>query len=610
MRSRALLAVMVTLAWTGMAQAFINPNFTPVDLVKQSETILLLEFAKADAEGFSVATVVKALKGKFDAKTIKLDFMAGAYEDQGKAMIDIVGAGGKQGMLFVGAFGGGEGSRGFLDLGGKWVTTSSEDGKTWEMEKIDWQLLGTWAGSTDMLVRVVSYVQANPDAVIRVTEGTSWSDGIKVASLPGKISAAMPVDLAGDGKLVLYLADDQGDRLFAWDGKAFQDATAAHKLSSASLAATWADFNADRKLDLASWNGKELQLFLQQPDGTFSSETIDPGDALKSGCTGLTTVDCGRSGRPAIVASTPGIPTVILPEEKGWKRYGFAIDALPADLGASGACLTADFDGDALPDILQIFEKGSLLYKGTRLGEFTGARLVGVRLGAGRGSASLGDFDGDGLLDVVTTSESANCIWQNLGGGKFQENIGFSGEIAYIAKAGAFASMVGDFNNDGLQDVTILYTNRSPHPFFNRGFRCFGHARMMDPEATKALPEAAEGQQAGCLGDFNGDGALDMALVLTNGDVWVFPRRIEGGKALAVTATLSLESPYAGPLTVTAWRFDRLLGSCAVRAGGAGAFFGAEEPGPIVLKWQMPGGKPVEKEVILEGGPVRAVLDK
>jgi hypothetical protein len=36
----------------------------------------------------------------------------------------------------------------------------------------------------------------------------------------GRVTQAMPVDLAGSGKLALYLACDGGDRLFEYDAKA------------------------------------------------------------------------------------------------------------------------------------------------------------------------------------------------------------------------------------------------------------------------------------------------------------------------------------------------------------------------------------------------------
>ena len=65
--------------------AMINPNFTPVDLVRQSDVIITLEFKNVELAkdkegrnvGWAVATVQKVLKGKFEDKEVKIDLMAG-----------------------------------------------------------------------------------------------------------------------------------------------------------------------------------------------------------------------------------------------------------------------------------------------------------------------------------------------------------------------------------------------------------------------------------------------------------------------------------------------------------------------------------------------------
>jgi len=258
-----------------------------------------------------------------------------------------------------------------------------------------------------------------------------------------------------------------------------------------------------------------------------------------------------------------------------------------------------------------MFEQGSLLYKATAPGAFAAPAKASPAVGRGRYGACLGDFDGDGLPDILTTAEDGNRLWQNEGGGTFSDMLIVSGEIAYISKSGGNGTMAGDFNNDGLQDALVMYTaGMSPQLFFNRGYRSFGHARMVDLGEQKRLPQAAEGQQAGCLGELTGDGALDMALVLANGEVWVFPRKVEDGQALAIVACLPEGGEHVGPVTVSARRDKRLFGSQAVVAGGPGACFGVSEAGPVILTWRFPGGKVQQREVIVEEGPVRIVLGK
>jgi hypothetical protein len=73
-----------------------------------------------------------------------------------------------------------------------------------------------WAGGTDMLRRAVDYNLQDEDAVVPVTDRVSWSEGpVKVAALDGAIRAVRPIGIAGDGKPVLFVACEKGDRCFA-----------------------------------------------------------------------------------------------------------------------------------------------------------------------------------------------------------------------------------------------------------------------------------------------------------------------------------------------------------------------------------------------------------
>ena len=126
--------LMLALLWASAA-GFINPNFTPVDLVKQSTNVVVLEIKNVDDKGVATAVVQKVLKDgqndadKFKAKEIKIDLMAGITEADGKAVIERIKDGNKQIIMFVGKFAGNEeegekpadGSQGVHHLGGAWM---------------------------------------------------------------------------------------------------------------------------------------------------------------------------------------------------------------------------------------------------------------------------------------------------------------------------------------------------------------------------------------------------------------------------------------------------------------------------------------------------------
>jgi hypothetical protein len=438
------------------------------------------------------------------------------------------------------------------------------------------------------------------------------------ATLEGAVHAATPVDLAGDGKWALHVACEGGDRLFRYDAKAggLADITAEVKLSARSTVATWGDYNGDGQMDLLSFNGEAMVVHTRSADGTFVAGKEFLKGALPDGCLSLTCIDLGKIV-PVSVSTTTGpdgffgvacvdevkfvagvvigtraVPLLWLPGRAEARPIGGAFAG--KDLGTPGPCLVADFDGDGLPDILQLFEKGSLVYPGEALGRFRNAKPCKPALGAGQGGAFVGDFDADGLLDVFTAcSDGGSRLWSNRGKFEFVDTSAMTGELTYKGAGGAVGGATGDFNNDGRQDVVFFYAAEPPRLYFNRGFRSFGLANGLYASASGVLPKGQQGQQAGCLADFNGDGVQDTVVVLKNGQAWAFyPEAPAPPRTLR--AALPGKGLWAGPMTVTAFRGARCLGAWNVRAGVSEAFVGLTEAGPVTLKWGPPIGRPRE----------------
>lgn len=686
---RSLVSACVLAAVCGPAVAFINPNFTPVHLSRQSDAILVLRFSPANADGVATAKVEKALKGTIKRKEISFDFGAGAFVAKGKKIARMISAPHAWGLLFVGMFDTGldmsesddSGAIGkaLLHVGKDWVTLTSYKPGAWEMDDIDARLLGTWAGSTEMLRRAVLYSLNNEDADVPVKSNAHWAGKVALGKVPGHISAVTAVDIDGDGRPYIFIASDKGDQLIRYlstngppkgppnsppngppkasptaapktpaGGPAAENISADRGLASASLRSAWCDLDRNGKIDLASWSAQGLRLFLQQADGSFVVKTVAGVDELKAGCLSLSPIDCGRAG-PGLLAATPDAVVLILFDN----RLNVTTRKLPAagdasrGLGKAGECLLADFDDDGLPDVCRLFEAGGLLYRGTALGRFARPVRVDAAFGQGRHGSTLGDYDMDGLLDILTCAEDGVRIWHNAGEGKFVEMLAESGEIEYISKRGGVAGITGDINNNGRQDITLLYGDTAPQVFFNRGFNSFGHARMLDVVSNNALADAANGQQAGCLADVNGDGALDLVVALTDGGIWMLPRKVNAGqKALAAVPVLTVAAPggvtasdsgaasaasaasagkpgavavanaatrpahrYTGPLTVIGQQSGRCLGAYSISAGQVGIIFGLREPGPVNLHWKMPDGTKRSEDVFIEQGPVRVILN-
>ena len=609
-----LMTVGILVGLGAAARALINPNFTPVHLVESSDLILVLKISPADDKGNCTAEIKTCLKGKKPDKPQIINLVNGNKE-HGKVVKEIVaGLGDGPAMLFIGKDEKGAPAS-LLHLSGKWVTLDKavNGENAWDVDVINSHMEATWAGGTDMLLKIVELLIKYPDTEVPVEGGARWDDQVQLGKIDGKVCSAQAVDVAGKGELWLFVACESGDRVYGFDRKQkkFEDLTAKLKLASKSRAAAWADFNGDGRLDLAAWDGQALSVWLQGADGAFAASAV--ADAPKGECLGLGALDVGVKGRAGLVWNCAGAPVVLVPDEDKaavFTQKPLAVNAAAGkEQGPLGPCLIADLDGDGVADVLQIYAKGSVFFKGKGGGEFAEAKACAVGYGQGRNGAFLGDWDMDGRLDVFTLSEDACRLWQNQGDGKFIDMLGISGEIAYISKPGGIAGNVCDFNNDGRQDVFIAYSEQGPQCFFNRGFRSFGHAhKPIDLSESNVLPEACKGQQAGVVADLTGDGAQDMAVVLLNGEVWVFPRAVDGDAALSVSVALPLGGPTLGPVTVSAANDRRSLGAWLVAPGTSEAFLGRLDPGQVKLTWQLPGGKAEEKPFTLEDKPIRFVL--
>ena len=530
-RCLSTAAAVVVLLWAAAAYALINPRFTPVHLVKQSALILEVDLKQGQSKDEYAAAIRGVLKGKTELKSLRLD-LSKARDVQNADAFRALAAAGRPALFFAGKFddAGGTGgapaqSRGLLHISGGWAACEGGQDGAWLFDNVDQQFQAVWAGGTDMLRRAVDYVLTDDDPVVPVTDGVSWSPNpVKVAALDDAIRAVRPIDLAGDGKLLLlFIACDKGDRLLACDAKSkkFTDVTAARGLQSRSQAFAWGDFAGQGRLDLVSFDGKAVSLHAQQADGKFQARPLDLGNALENGCLGLAALDCGVRGRSGLLVSGNSWPVLVALDAEG-KPSPTVLSATRIDLaklGKAGQCLVADFDGDSFADILAPREAGSMLFRGVAPGKFAPGVACAVKLGKGPSGACLGDFDADGRLDVLCVNAEGMSLWENEGDGKFTDRLDLSGELAYISQPGGIECMACDVNNDGRQDALIAYGAKGPQLFFSRGFRSFGRAHTIDLAEQKLLPAAEEGQQSARLGDFDGDGAQDMALALRNGEV-------------------------------------------------------------------------------------------
>jgi hypothetical protein len=199
--------------------------------------------------------------------------------------------------------------------------------------------------------------------------------------------------------------------------------------------------------------------------------------------------------------------------------------------------VTADFNGDGIPDLATVNENSEtltiLLGKGD--GTFT---PVSVNPATGNSPVSMvtADFNGDGKPDLAVVNQSDNTVTTLLGNGD-----GTFTPSAASPSAGGNPTMVvtADFNGDGIPDLALVNqsNNGSLTILLGNGDGTFTPANslpVIDPYWV-------------AVGDFNGDGIPDLAV--TNyeytGTVQIFLGQGDGSfTPMAVNPPAAIEAQF------------------------------------------------------------------
>ncbi len=500
-----------------------------------------------------------------------------------------------------------------LHFGDTWYSLVPVDGEphVFDLGTRDKYMESCWSGGTDMLRKAVGLVQHSAAGlpmrldVSWVTDRASLQDA-RLAKIEGKVTDLRLVDLAFQGKPSLYVACDSGDRIFSRPpkGKRLVEETATRRLTAKSLVNAWADFNSDALLDLASWDGKILNLYLQGSRGAFGAAIRAQG-VPKGRCLGLAVLGTGEPGKPGLLWSGEKGPILLKPGKVGsFTAAPLDLGSLdPVKLGDPNKCLVADFNDDGLPDVIWPCSKGAAFFEGTARGRFAEAIRCEVAMGRSPGRAFTGDWDMDGRLDIFCVAADGCRLWQNRPGKKLGKlefrnvNLG-SGEVAHVAKRTGLFGNTCDINHDGGQDLFLGCANLKPLIFRNRGFRSFVHASDSYRDMVKIFEEVQEyGHQQGMLRDVDHDGAEDMVIVLNNGDLCVLPQ-VDRREPSGVRAYLPGGCDVIGPVKVTAWVEDRCLGAWNVLPGTDEGFFCAANHDEMKLEWRLPGEAKARQKII------------
>jgi len=332
------------------------------------------------------------------------------------------------------------------------------------------------------------------------------------------------------------------------------------------------DFNEDGKLDLAVANSNllsqqtsSLGVFLGNGDGT-----LQPMAAYQVGRTPRAVVagDFNGDGHLDLaVANQDGFVSVLLGDGHGnfQNAVNFAAGASPLSIAAG------DFNGDHVLDlaVANFVEKAAAGQVTVLIGNGDGTFRPPVQYAAGvvPQAITVGDINGDGRPDLVVANDGYGNIPGKVGVMLGQGDGTFGPMQEYGAGVNPFSIALGDFNGDGSLDVVVTdETQLRVEVLLNDGKGGFKPA-VAYPTGQNPFSVA--------VGDVNGDGALDLVVAnMADGTVSVL---LGTGKGTFQTGTA-----YSAGLEVAT--------SVSPQAVALGDFNGDGHPDVAVANATLPRG--------------------
>ena len=348
--------------------------------------------------------------------------------------------------------------------------------------------------------------------------GTFQSPNTQPIDAPATNPYAVAVaDLNGDGNADLVFPNNNGISIFLGNGNGTFQAEAVH--AGIGDAVVVADMNGDGKPDIVTtdWQFGQVNVLTNLGGGSFSAPlTYVSGTQPYA----LAVGDLNGDGHPDVVAANAGLGagvmagniTVMLGNGDSTLRGALSFRSDRAGrLSSAGPIVSADFNGDGLPDAA-VLNTGS-----SSVTVFIADPVLGFKPGVtydtGNGTATNGDVDlavgdvnGDGKLDIVTVGSGGVRVLPGNGDGSFGAVFSVSNSVP------GQQIVVADIDGDGKPDLAYL------QPFGSTGIEI----QYGDGQGGFTTPQplsASAGLPASIIAtDVNGDGKVDLIIgIVGNG---------------------------------------------------------------------------------------------
>ncbi len=422
------------------------------------------------------------------------------------------------------------------------------------------------------------------DVLISNGDGT-FAAAVNYPVVVNSLQGGLLTDVDGDGKLDVLAFDNATPAnvvVMLGDGSGvFAAATSPGTLTtSAPNGMIFGDFNGDGKIDFAGWTeSNQLQVTLASGAGLYANAPVSLAtpDGNYGACNSETG-DLNGDSKPEIVSfnCNENTITVYVNNGDGTFATGVYYNNTSDQYEDIADGTIADLNGDGKNDIVAINDE---------------AGEVSVFLGHGDGTVNvqaqsfdvsgyawntplIGDFNGDGIADVVESDDLYNLVYlQGYGDGTSLAAPTYGLPNSFDQGAYSFSVATGDFNGDGIPDVVVGqvrdYGSTGVVVYLGKGDGTFypGDSYGSSPSMSFVA-----------VGDFNGDGKLDIAAIDEQNDLLqIFLGNGDGTFSIGGTyPTSSAGSPAAQGLVVGDFDKDGKLDIAVANAnaGDVGVLLG------------------------------------